>query len=360
MEKIYNCDKRDDFIDYLKGVTIFFVLWGHSIQYMTCDLSFFSDVVFKKIYSFHMPLFMFLSGYVFFWTCNRKELTDIIISRIRGLGMPMGIWGLVSFVISLRIVIPKSIIQGMRVYFSNCLSIWFLWAVLASSIIVGAIYKSRFKHRFIKYLFMFLFMSLIAVLPGNKYNLFVYPFFIVGFIFNEYKVFEHKVFIRIIVPFIIAGWIIMLLFYREEHFIYISGISPFGSEFGFWGQIKIDIYRYLIGFLGTLSVIYIFEIVYRLLRYNKVAKIIIYGGRHSLDIYVMQRLVLEYVLAAVFVKFVDYCGINYFTKNMLLFDYVYSFLCSLLCFAILLFGAKQIEKSRIISFLLFGRVKKRM
>ena len=115
----------------------------------------------------------------------------------------------------------------------------------------------------------------------------------------------------------------------------------------------------MIGFLGTLSVIYIFEIVYRLLRYNKVAKIIIYGGRHSLDIYVMQRLVLEYVLAAVFVKFVDYCGINYFTKNMFLFDYVYSFLCSLLCFAILLFGAKQIEKSRIISFLLFGRVKKR-
>lgn len=42
--------ERDFFIDVLKGWGIILVIWGHSSQFL-----------FNEIYSFHMPLFFFLS-----------------------------------------------------------------------------------------------------------------------------------------------------------------------------------------------------------------------------------------------------------------------------------------------------------
>ena len=51
-------------LDFLKGLTIFLVVLGHSIQY-NLDAPF-ENPVFNFIYSFHMPLFMFISGFVSF------------------------------------------------------------------------------------------------------------------------------------------------------------------------------------------------------------------------------------------------------------------------------------------------------
>lgn len=57
--------KRELSFDILKCYTIFGVMWGHCIQYFTSG-SFAADPVFRVIYSFHMPLFMMISGY-FSW-----------------------------------------------------------------------------------------------------------------------------------------------------------------------------------------------------------------------------------------------------------------------------------------------------
>lgn len=48
--------------DVIKLFAIFLVLWGHSIQ---CLLSsnYYDEPVYRTIYSFHMPLFMMISGY---------------------------------------------------------------------------------------------------------------------------------------------------------------------------------------------------------------------------------------------------------------------------------------------------------
>ena len=46
--------KRDPFIDMLKGIGILLVIWGYSSLFL-----------FNEIYSFHMPLFFFLSGCFF-------------------------------------------------------------------------------------------------------------------------------------------------------------------------------------------------------------------------------------------------------------------------------------------------------
>ena len=52
---------RIDYIDRLKGMAIFLVVIGH-VYRMAFNQG--EDITYKWISSFHMPLFMFLSGLV--------------------------------------------------------------------------------------------------------------------------------------------------------------------------------------------------------------------------------------------------------------------------------------------------------
>ena len=70
--------KRNEFIDILKGYAIILVVLGHSLQY-GCGLlpnnQFFSNNIFKIIYTFHMPLFVLISGYLFYFSEKKKRFT---------------------------------------------------------------------------------------------------------------------------------------------------------------------------------------------------------------------------------------------------------------------------------------------
>lgn len=85
-------ERRIDYIDRLKGLAIILVVMGH-IYGMAFALS--DDVVYRVISSFHMPLFMFLSGLVAcsgatspFW--NLKKLSR----KLRGLLLPLIVFGM--------------------------------------------------------------------------------------------------------------------------------------------------------------------------------------------------------------------------------------------------------------------------
>ena len=53
--------KREKYIDVAKGFGILLVVYGHVIS--NCDLRPDLTLIQKFIYSFHMPLFFFISGY---------------------------------------------------------------------------------------------------------------------------------------------------------------------------------------------------------------------------------------------------------------------------------------------------------
>lgn len=84
--------QRIDYIDRMKGMAIFLVVMGHvyGMAFAQSD-----DVVYRVISSFHMPLFMFLSGLVAcsgvttpFW--NLKKLSR----KLRGLVLPLIVFGM--------------------------------------------------------------------------------------------------------------------------------------------------------------------------------------------------------------------------------------------------------------------------
>ena len=73
---------RLHYIDNLKGVLILLVVLGHCIQ--CTDLDFDHNAVFRYIYSFHMPLFMCVSGFVSYkpdikWQTVQKRFRQLII-----------------------------------------------------------------------------------------------------------------------------------------------------------------------------------------------------------------------------------------------------------------------------------------
>jgi fucose 4-O-acetylase-like acetyltransferase len=85
------------YIDRLKGFAIFLVVLGHLIQNNSIDH--YSNSLFNIIYSFHMPFFFFLSGYVAFKTTKIDSVNSYIgyiKNKAITLLVPMLIWPLVN------------------------------------------------------------------------------------------------------------------------------------------------------------------------------------------------------------------------------------------------------------------------
>ena len=78
------------YIDNLKGFAILLVVLGHCIQFREPDYD--SNWLFRIIYSFHMPLFFIISGYVSHQ--NDIQIESLVTKRAKQLLLPYFIWGL--------------------------------------------------------------------------------------------------------------------------------------------------------------------------------------------------------------------------------------------------------------------------
>lgn len=79
-----------DWIDAAKGLGIIFVVLGHAIADTTQNVQFFGKL-FQIIYSFHMPLFFFLSGFCGIKALQKRKLHEeeaYILERFKRLMVP--------------------------------------------------------------------------------------------------------------------------------------------------------------------------------------------------------------------------------------------------------------------------------
>lgn len=97
--------KRIDWIDAAKGFAILLVMMGHSDP---------PEVVMTWLYTFHVPLFFFLSGYVF-KIKNGENFLSFVRRKIFTLVVPMILFSIVSILIDViyycAILQSKSIIS---------------------------------------------------------------------------------------------------------------------------------------------------------------------------------------------------------------------------------------------------------
>lgn len=288
-------EKRDSSIDIIKGIAIFFVLWGHSIQCIAGDEGFFSNWMIKFIYSFHMPLFMMISGYLFFRTSQRSFLT-ILKDRLISLGIPFVIWNFLLYIRKCAFdILTTHIIQFSFSEMLNALvsGLWFLRSLFIITMLTAMIVKLCKKYKCVISLATWMCLILLNSLVGD-HTADLFPFFILGFVVAENK----KLFASINKYRFVAYSVfaILLIGVKEQYFVYVSGINPFTSDYGFMQQIWFDFYRLLIGVVGSLSIVLFLKRTYQC-GAKSIERFFTTLGHNTLQIYVMQSFFLEGVLS---------------------------------------------------------------
>jgi fucose 4-O-acetylase-like acetyltransferase len=254
---------RDVTLDIIKGIAIFLVVVGHSIQlgngldYLKSG-AFYNDPLFKFIYSFHMPLFMLISGFLFGSSLERHSTKALLISRVTRLLIPMFAW--TALTIAVRFIHHQELnfLTGVHLFILQFFTkLWFLWAIFWCSLIVMMVHRV-FKDSVVVYLLIF---AGTFFLPDNynigSYN-FMYPFFVIGHLF---KTKGQTILQRIA---LVNGWVmlgsllflylLLLNFYNNQSYIYTSGYTILGKDA--FHQIGIDLYRFLVGMAGCALVVF--------------------------------------------------------------------------------------------------------
>lgn len=180
--------KRIEYIDIAKGIGILLVVMGHN------DFAVVSPFMYKVIYSFHMPLFFFLSGYFLntaagFWNFLRKRFNSLmkpyffILFLIYAGGISFGKMGFQNAFT--RIV--KSL-YGTG-YYLDWVQLWFLPHLFVVSIYAFLFYAvmGRVNNRPVRWLvllltlaasslFLHMFYPFSLTLFGKQLELFGLPF----------------------------------------------------------------------------------------------------------------------------------------------------------------------------------------
>lgn len=320
--------KRNEVIDFLRGGAIMLVLWGHCLQGCNIDsFNIFQNWMFKIIYSFHMPLFMLISGYLF-WKSRNKKLKDIIIRRIVTIGIPFLVWNTLLYF--RKVVILHEELSIMKYLQSIRYGIWFLQSIFIITIEVAIIIK--IAERINGKVLVFRNFFLICVALGNLFidgiigvhtaNLFV-PF-VVGYLYAERK-FDGKREINLNKLFLVCSgivYIILFLFYKEWSFDYISGVNPMTSEYKPYIQMEINIYRWIIGIVGSIVFTEIMQLLYVKYMNLRFVKFVNRIGKDTLQIYVMQCFFLEGVISTVVTIVANKLGTNILVYNIVCYNTV--------------------------------------
>lgn len=129
-------EKRELYPDTMKGIAIILVVLGHCIQFgsgFNINHLFFKSPIFVAIYSFHMPLFMLISGYFFYNSIKKHSWNYNIKTRFTRLLIPLFTWNTIyQLILNLNLYLNSYPISWENCIKSYFINIWFLWAIFVS------------------------------------------------------------------------------------------------------------------------------------------------------------------------------------------------------------------------------------
>ena len=309
--------ERNMYLDILKAVSIILVVIGHCIQYgsgmqyLTYGTCLYNPV-FIFIYSFHMPLFMLISGFLFSYSLKNKTTKGILFSKIKQIIIPLACWSFIATIIqTVKALTGVSSSQVSFIWICQTLlssfwgGPWFLWALWWCSLCV-ILGKKLFKDNAIYYVILLI----ITFVTPDKNNIalykFMFPFFLLGYIFNHYdlktklkKIYTHKAFeFSCLIIFIL-----LLKHYDFNSYIYTSGYTLLNKDVLF--QLHNDFFRFFIGIFGSVSIMCIVHAFFQIAP-KIVNKVFAYVGACSLGIYIISNYLFDEVL-----KWLPINGLNY-------------------------------------------------
>lgn len=337
------------YIDFLKGVAIIMMLWGHTIQYLTPEsMDFFDNSLYKIIYSFHMPVLMVISGYLYSFSVAKYDFVTLIHKKVSGLLWPLAVWSVLNYyittgVFNILLGRPIALFNGEWLY--NLSSLWFIWSVFSASVAVALLYRiTNIWMRIIGFVLSFI---LVALFPNAVLNLYMYPFFLIGFAIP--KINDAKKVVQIIGASMVL-YPIGMIFFQKDHFIYTQWL--WDKDYSVLRNINIDLYRYSIAILGCCFFAAICFLIFKHSSpTNRIVCLVERMGKKSLQIYMISVGILSGYLPKIAAALWNFWG---GTPQVWVINCCISPILTMLFIGVILGIIHQIERNNA-SKILFGR-----
>lgn len=266
-------------VDSLKGLLILFVIMGHCIATTIGNNAANSDYWWCLIYSFHMPAFIAISGYLNYRSdrSNPMQVGKVVNRRFQQLMIPFLVWSVIKYAV-----------EGDLLNCYNCIlyptnTFWFLWAlffiVALFSFFDWVAQKAMIKQEVIMGAACLGCAATMLVLKdirifGIQYVLYYFIFYCLGYYINKYCLFTNKVWALVL---LLLAWFTMGSFWHPRELPeFIPFTGGLATTFRF-------VYKFSVALVGVFA---IFSLVQLTMNKNgKIVKLISSIGSVSLGIY---------------------------------------------------------------------------
>lgn len=322
VEEMQAMGKRNAYIDYCKGVLAFCVVLCHIIEYYSFGVfEYTNNIIFSFLNVFYMPCFFLISGYLFYESVRKYNCKDVIKRKCRLIGYPLIIWGIIKTMTCLALgELNYKEINLNSVY--NCITtIWFLKTLLFIFIISAFMYAAQniiTKMVVLLLSCIVLFYSKLGI--GSVLAMGI-PFACgYGTKFLENKTFyiKHKKYLILLCGILFAA----SLSFGGKDAKYISIEHLISRSADTLLLIKSGVLRWIVAITGAVVFLVVCKWIFKNSRANKAKELFIQLGKKSLELYLIQMILVEKVFFRVYHKVCVLAG----GKNLLCVnEYLFSF-----------------------------------
>lgn len=329
--------QRVQSMDILKLFAIFLVIYGHSLQHLLSIPST-EQPMFRFLHSFHMPLFMAISGF-FAVSLQKLSIKEFFVKKGRQLLVP-------AIVTSFLVIAIGFVIGHEEEYEYYVFGMWFLKSLFLCSLLYFVATSFR-QYRLFAFLCTLLISQLIPYLNLPT----MYPPFLLGaFMRNQWPWFKKNSKSLIGISGIV--FIVLLLSLDESDFVAVPFLSSVKQMLnGDSSQIaqlaSARYFRIAIGLAGTLFFMLLFEsVVGRITAKGKSVDFLSKYGQRTLGVYVLQTFVLEVLMART---------LNFDSVNNYVFTFIIAPALSMIVLIVTLWLVSLCEKNKITSLIFLGK-----
>jgi fucose 4-O-acetylase-like acetyltransferase len=275
---------RNAYIDALKGITIILVVVAHAIQ--RNDPVYDSNILFRVIFSFQMPMFMFLSGLVISYA-REKSTIDYIGRNFLRLVVPFLSWYMLGYFLSGAFYTTDFLTYWLALVKETAVGLWFLWALFINSIILFPIIKVS-EAKKIGIWEVPLIIAAVLIIRSTSSDMLglpevrsYLPYYVGGYFTYRYwdKLKEYKSYIQYsslpVFPLLVAVWM-----RNDVPLFYPALLQALGSERV--THVILSVYKYAVCLSGIVFTSFIVEKI----REGRVYKFLCWLGMLTMDIYV--------------------------------------------------------------------------
>lgn len=253
---------------------------GHAVQDTFPD-TFDQHELFRLIYSFHMPLFMFLSGLVSYSSEKKPDL-KWLGKRAASYLLPFFAWIIILFFFSREWDrLPSFLIEVAK---GPDRASWFLWILFLNCVLLFLIYKVKWIPAEITSI---VFCVILYFLPryfwhfGTGLLSWHCVFFLSGHFLAKHKdrIFRFRWILGIAGT---AGWLLISPFWRRvEGPVFQDQLPALVRRFS---GLAVLCYNYAVGFTGIMMILLLVYLIRKL----KVSVVLEYLGKRTIEIYLLQ------------------------------------------------------------------------